>query len=47
MIKLKLKVEPRLAYKVITKRKYSDKVADSLLNQNFNPLAPNNVWVGT
>jgi putative transposase len=46
MKKLKLKVEQRLAYKVTTKRKYSDKVPDSLLNQNFNSLAPNDVWGG-
>ena len=57
MRKLKLKVEQRLAYKVTTKspqshhkvttkRKHSDKVADNLLNQNFNPLAPNDVWAG-
>jgi putative transposase len=38
-------VEKRLAYKVTTKRKHSDKVMD-LLNQNFNPLAPNDVWAG-
>jgi putative transposase len=46
MRKLKLKVEQRLAFKVTTKRKHSDKVADNLLNQNFNPLAPNEVWAG-
>jgi putative transposase len=43
MRKLKLKVEQRLAFKVTTKRKHSDKVADDL-NQNFNSLAPNEVW---
>jgi len=31
-----------LAYKVTTKRKHSDAVADNLLNQNFNPIAQNN-----
>ncbi|MFT6284789.1 MAG: putative transposase [Arenicella sp.] len=46
MIKLKLKVAQRLAYKVTTKHKHSDKVADNLLNQNFNPLAPNDAWDG-
>jgi putative transposase len=46
MRKLKLKVEQRLAYKVTTKRKHSDKVAYNLLNQNFNPLSPNDVWAG-
>ena len=34
------------AYKVTTKRKHSDAVADNLLNQNFNPVAPNQVWAG-
>jgi putative transposase len=46
MRKLKLKVEQRLAYKVTTKRKHSDKVAYNLLNQNFNPLSPNDLWAG-
>jgi len=46
MKKLKLKVEQRLAYKVTTTGKYSDKVADNLLNQNFNPVAPDEVWAG-
>ena len=44
--KLKLKVEQRLAFKVTTKPKYSAKVADNLLNQNFNSLAPNEFWAG-
>ncbi len=43
---LNLKVKQRVAYKVTTKRKYSDAVADNLLNQNFNPLAPNQIWAG-
>ncbi len=46
MKKLNLKVTQRIAYKVTTKRKHSDKVADNLLNQNFNPVAPNQVWAG-
>ena len=46
MRKLKLKVKQRVAYKVTTKRKHSDQVADNLLNQNFNPVAPNEVWAG-
>jgi len=46
MWKLKLKVKQRIAYKVTTKRKHSDQVADNLLNQNFNPMAPNEVWAG-
>lgn len=29
-----------------TKRKHSDAVADNLLNQNFNPVEPNQVWAG-
>ncbi len=43
---LNLKVKQRVAYKVTTKRKHSDAVADNLLNQNFNPLAPNQIWAG-
>ena len=46
MAKLGLKVTQRIAYKVTTKRKYSDSVADNLLNQNFNPVGPNQVWAG-
>ena len=46
MKKLNLKVAQRIAYKVTTKRKHGDKVADNLLNQNFNPVAPNQVWAG-
>ncbi len=46
MQKLGLKVTQRIAYKVTTKRKHSDQVADNLLNQNFNPVAPNQVWAG-
>ena len=46
MQKLGLKVSQRLAYKVTTKRKHSDAVADNLLNQNFNPTEPNQVWAG-
>lgn len=43
---LKLKVRQRTAYKVTTKRKLNDAVADNLLNQNFNPPGPNEVWAG-
>ena len=43
---LGLTVTQRVAYKVTTKRKHSDAVADNLLNMNFNPLAPNEVWAG-
>lgn len=46
MAKLNLVVTQRVAYKVTTKRKHSDAVADNLLNQNFNPVAPNQVWAG-
>lgn len=46
MAKLNLVVKQRVAYKVITQRKYSDTVADNLLNQSFNPVAPNQIWAG-
>ncbi len=46
MKKLGLIVTQRIAYKVTTKRRHSDKVADNLLKQNFNPIAPNQVWAG-
>jgi len=46
MRKLNLKVDQRVAYKVTTKHKHSDQVADNLLNQNINPVAPNEVWAG-
>lgn len=46
MTKLGLVVTQRVTYKVTTKRKHSDAVADNLLNQNVNPLAPNQVWAG-
>ena len=46
MKRLDLKVTQRIAYRVTTKRNHSDAVADNLLNQNFNPLAPNQIWAG-
>ncbi len=46
MKNLDLKVTQRVAYKVTTKRKHSDAVADNLLNLNFNPVGPNQVWAG-
>ena len=46
MNQLSLVVTQRVAYKVTTKRKHSDAVANNLLNQNFNPVAPNQVWAG-
>ncbi|TNC84336.1 MAG: hypothetical protein CSH37_11270 [Thalassolituus sp.] len=38
MKKLGLEATQRLAYKVTTKRKHSDRVADNLLNQQFTPV---------
>ena len=46
MRKLKLVVTQRQAYKVTTKRKHSDSVADNILNQQFNPPAINHSWAG-
>ncbi len=46
MSSLGLKAKQRQSYKATTKRKHSDAVADNLLNQNFNPVAPNQVWAG-
>jgi transposase InsO family protein len=46
MKKLRLRVIQRQAYRVTTKRKEGDEVADNLLNQNFNPMGPNEVWAG-
>jgi putative transposase len=44
MKRLGLVVKQRIAYKITTKRKHSDAVADNLLNMNFNPAGPNQVW---
>ena len=46
MVKLGLVVTQRVAYKVTTKREHSDAIAHILLNQNFNAVAPNQVWAG-
>lgn len=46
MAQLNLIVKQRVAYKVTTKRKHSDAVADNLLNLNFNPVGANQVWAG-
>jgi putative transposase len=46
MKKLNLSVKQRITYKITTQRKHGDEVADNLLNQNFNPLAANEVWAG-
>jgi putative transposase len=43
---LGLDVTQHVAYKVTTKRKYCDAVADNVLNQQFNPDGPNQVWAG-
>ena len=43
---LGLEVVQCRAYKVTTKRKHSDGVADNLLNQQFNPEQVNQVWAG-
>ncbi len=41
-----LKVTQRVAYKVTTQRNMGDKVAPNLMNMEFNPSAPNQVWAG-
>lgn len=46
MQQLGLKVTQRVAYKATTKRKHSDRVADNLLNQQFNPVGKNQIWAG-
>ena len=46
MRRLKLVVTQRQSYKVTTKRKHSDSVADNLLSQQFNPAQANLVWAG-
>lgn len=46
MAKLGLRVTQRVAYKVTTKQKDSNAVAVNLLNQNFDPVAPNQAWAG-
>jgi putative transposase len=43
---LNLRVKQRVTYKVTTKPKHSDKVADNVLNQQFNPAKPNHGWAG-
>jgi putative transposase len=46
MRKLDLRVSQRIADKVTKKREHGDRVVDNLLNQNFNPVGPNQVWAG-
>ena len=43
---LGLMVTQGVAYKVTTKRKYSDKVVPNLRNQNFNHVGKNEIWAG-
>ena len=43
---LGLEVKQRRAYKVTTQRDENAETAVNLLNQNFNPPAPNQVWAG-
>jgi putative transposase len=46
MQQLGLKVTQRVAYKVTTRRKHSDRVAYNLLNQQVNPVGKDQVWAG-
>ena len=46
MRKLNLVVKQRVKYKATTKRKHSERVADNLLNQQFNPVGANQIWAG-
>jgi len=46
MAKLNLIVRQRVEYKMTTKRNHRDAVALNLLNQNFNPVVPNQVCAG-
>lgn len=46
MRKLKLVVKQHQVYKVTTKRKHSDSIADNLLAQQFNPEEEKLVWAG-
>ena len=46
MKSLGLVVKQRVAYKVTTKRKHNDSVADNLLDQQFNPIKANIAWAG-
>ena len=46
MRSLGLYVTQRRSYKVTTRRDERAGVADNLLNQNFNPTGPNQVWAG-
>ena len=46
MCKLKLVVKQCLTYKVTTKRKHSDSVAENVLKHQFHPTHENAVWAG-
>jgi putative transposase len=46
MKKLGLSFTQRVAYKVTMKRRHDNDVSDNLLNQNFNPVGPNQIWAG-
>lgn len=46
MKKLNLRVKQRVSYKITTKRKHSDAVADNVLQQQFNPPCANMAWAG-
>ena len=46
MRKLGLVVTQRVTYKITTKRKHSDAESDNLINMNFNPVGPDQVWAG-
>ncbi len=46
MRKLTLIVKQRVAYKVTTRRKHTGAVADNVLNMDFNPVSPNEIWAG-
>ena len=46
MYKLNLVVKQRVAYKVTTQRDKRDLVAPNLVNMDFNPIRPNEVWAG-
>ncbi len=45
IVQLGLVFTQRITNKVITKSKYSDAVVDNLLNQKFNPPAPNGHFI--
>lgn len=41
-----MKVTQRVAYRITTQRNMADKAAPNLVNMEFNPSAPNQVWAG-